>query len=177
MGTGRRSIASRAIIESSEDAKASADVHSENLSRRITAYLNRGQPEGAPRKQAVFQSIRAVSLPDALNRAIRAFEQATGTKINIFCNLTPHIALPCLFMLARFCKCAPICAPYENVQPRKPGLVAGAVPGVLTAHAESRALRRQRVGVAPSADLTRTITSTSVSKPSLAVYCYRFPHI
>jgi hypothetical protein len=69
---------------------AVADVNSERLSQAITRYINQDRPVEQQQRVA-FQSIRTASLPHDLAGAIGAFEQATGTKINVVRNLTPRV--------------------------------------------------------------------------------------
>lgn len=62
------------------------------LAGRLNRYFaNRAQQSGQPRGEMRFREIDQAALPDATREAIRAFAEATGTRIAIVRNLTPEI--------------------------------------------------------------------------------------
>lgn len=63
---------------------AELDADSRSLARAINGFVG---PSGA---QARFRTVRQDSLPDALRGALAALEDATGTRVVIFRNLTPQ---------------------------------------------------------------------------------------
>lgn len=68
--------------------RAEQTDESRRLAKRFNGWLDR---LGRGAEQVRFREVAAPSLPDALNRALRAIEQATGTRIVVVRNLTPNV--------------------------------------------------------------------------------------
>lgn len=68
--------------------RAEQTDESRRLAKRFNGWLER---LGRGAEQVRFREVTASSLPDALNRALRAIEKATGTRIVVVRNLTPDV--------------------------------------------------------------------------------------
>ena len=68
--------------------RAEQTDESRRLAKRFNGWLER---LGRGAEQVRFREVTASSLPDALNRALRAIEKATGARIAVVRNLTPDV--------------------------------------------------------------------------------------